>query len=215
MTIIRVLLADDHTVLRDSLRAFLDMFADIEIVGEAGDGIETLESVENLHPDVLLLDMNMPRLSGLDVLRRVSKKLPECRVLILTQHESPQYVLPALELGAKGFLLKRASGQEVVQAIRALAAGDSYLDPSVASFVIEAATKKTTHDTVTEDSTNLTLRQKEVLSLIAEGLTNLEIAQALGISPKTVDKHRANLMDKLGIHTRAGLIHFALNNPPR
>lgn len=214
MKIIRVFLADDHTVLRDSLRAFLGMFPDIEVIGEASDGIETLEKVENLRPDVLLLDMNMPHLSGLDVLRRLSKKLPECRVLVLTQYESPQYVLPALELGAKGFLLKRAGGQEVVQAIRALAAGESFLHPSVASYVIEAAVQKTPATTA-ETAIKLTVRQKEVLSLIAEGLTNTEIAQALSISPKTVDKHRANLMEKLGIHTRAGLIHYALNNSLR
>ncbi len=215
MKLIRVFLADDHTVLRDSLRAFLGMFPDIEIVGEASDGIETLEKVENLRPDVLLLDMNMPRLSGLDVLRRISKRLPECHVLILTQYESPQYVLPALELGAKGFLLKRAGGQEVVQAIRALAAGESFLHPSVAGYVIEAAMQKTTAAAPTETTANLTMRQKEVLSLIAEGLTNTEIAQALSISPKTVDKHRANLMEKLGIHTRAGLIRYALNHLSR
>jgi len=206
-------LADDHAVLRDSLRAFLEMYPDIDVVGEAADGVETLEQVKQLRPDVLLLDMAMPRLSGLDVLQRVRKELPECKVLVLTQHESPEYVLPALQAGAKGYLLKRAGGREVVQAVQALANGESFLHPSVANFVIDAALQKSTPTTATPtDVPSLTLRQKEVLSLIADGLTNAEIAQSLGISPKTVDKHRAAIMEKLGIFTRAGLIRYAVDH---
>ena len=140
---IRVLLADDHTVLRDSLRAFLGMYPDIEVVGEASDGVETLAQALTLKPDVLLLDMAMPNLGGLEVLRRIAKEQPECRVLVLTQHDSPQYVLPALQSGAKGYLLKKSGGSEVAQAVRALARGESVLHPAIARFVIDAAMQGT------------------------------------------------------------------------
>ena len=208
---IRVVLADDHAVLRDSLRAFLGLYPDIEVVGEAADGVETLERVDALRPDVLVLDMAMPRLSGLDVLQRITKDLPECKTLVLSQHETRQYVLPALKAGAKGYLLKRAGGREVVQAVRALAGGESYLHPAVANYVIDAAFQKDAPLDAGSGVNPLTLRQKEVLSLITEGLTNAEIARALSISPKTVDKHRAAIMDKLGIHTRAGLMRYAID----
>jgi two-component system response regulator NreC len=207
---IRVLLADDHAVLRDSLRAFLSMYPDIEVVGEAADGVETLAQAQALKPDVLLLDMAMPNLSGLDVLRRLGKEQPECKVLVLTQHEAPQYVLPALRAGAKGYLLKKAGGTEVAQAVRAIARGESILHPSVASFVIEAAVRSAPETASSAPAVSLTDRENEVLSLIAEGQTNAEIARALHISPKTVDKHRASLMEKLNIHTRAGLIRYAV-----
>jgi Fe-S-cluster-containing dehydrogenase component/CheY-like chemotaxis protein len=139
MAPIRVLLADDHTVLRDSLRAFLGMYPDIEIVGEAADGVNTLAQVQMLKPDVLLLDMAMPNLGGLEVLRRIAKEQPDCKVLVLTQHDSPQYVLPALQAGAKGYLLKKSGGSEVAQAVRAIARGESILHPAIARFVIDAA----------------------------------------------------------------------------
>jgi len=141
MTPIRVLLADDHTVLRDSLRAFLTMYSDIEVVGEAADGLETLAQVQALRPDVVLLDMAMPNLGGLEVLRRIGKEWPQCKVLVLTQHEAPQVVLPALQAGAQGYLLKKASGSEVVQAVRSLARGESFLHPAIARLVIEAAVR--------------------------------------------------------------------------
>ena len=139
MTPTRVLLADDHGVLRDSLRAFLSMYPDLEVVGEAADGLETLDQVQALQPDVLVLDMAMPNLGGLEVLRRIGKDHPDCKVLVLTQHELPEYILPALKAGAKGYLLKRAGGSEIVQAVRAMMRGESYLHPAVANFVIEAA----------------------------------------------------------------------------
>lgn len=210
MKSIRVLLADDHGVLRDSLRAFLSLHADLDVVGEAADGLETLRRVQELQPDVLLLDMAMPNLGGLEVLRRVGKENPTCNVLVLTQHELPEYILPALKAGAKGYLLKRAGGSEVVQAIRAVARGDSYLHPAVANFVIEAAIRTDNNSSGSLSEVALTDRENEVLSLIGEGKTNTEVARALSISTKTVDKHRANLMEKLGIDTRAGLIRYAI-----
>ena len=204
---IRVLLADDHTVLRDSLRAFLGMYPDIQVVGEASDGVETLAQALTLKPDVLLLDMAMPNLGGLEVARRIAKEQPECKVLVLTQHDSPQYVLPALQSGAKGYLLKKSGGSEVAQAVRALARGESVLHPAIARFVIDAAMQGTRDSNASD---HLTERERDVLALIGEGKTNTEIANLLGISQKTVDKHRASLMQKLGVTSRAGLIRYAL-----
>ncbi|CAG0940327.1 Transcriptional regulatory protein LiaR [Anaerolineae bacterium] len=209
MKAIRVLLADDHTVLRDSLRAFLGMYPDIQVVGEASDGVETLAQALTLKPDVLLLDMAMPNLGGLEVLRRIAKEQPECKVLVLTQHDSPQYVLPALQSGAKGYLLKKSGGSEVAQAVRALARGESVLHPAIARFVIDAAVQGNAQSESASD--HLTEREREVLVLIGEGKTNAEIAKSLGISQKTVDKHRGNLMQKLGVTSRAGLIRYALD----
>ena len=205
---IRVLLADDHAVLRDSLRAFLAMYPDLEVIGEASDGVETLTQVRALKPDVLLLDMAMPNLGGLEVLRRITKEQPACKVLVLTQHDAPQYVLPALQAGAKGYLLKKSGGSEVAQAVRAIARGESVLHPAIARLVIDAAVQGNAPTKSASD--HLTEREREVLVLIGEGKTNSEIAQSLGISQKTVDKHRASLMQKLGITTRAGLIRYAL-----
>ncbi len=208
MNPIRILLADDHTVLRDSLRAFLAMYPDIEIVGEASDGLETLAQARALHPDVVLLDMAMPNLGGLEVLRRLGREQPDCKVLILSQHEEPQYVLPALQAGAKGYFLKKGRGEELVQALRSVARGESVLHPAIASLVIEAAVQGGAEAETAGNS--MTDREREVLALIGEGRTNSEIATALKVSPKTVDKHRASLMQKLHVSNRAGLIRYAL-----
>jgi two-component system response regulator NreC len=207
MTPIRLLLADDHAVLRDSLRAFLSMYPDLEVVGEAASGVDTLAQVQALRPDVVLLDITMPDLGGLEVLRRLSRERPDCKVLVLTQHEAPQYVMPALQSGAKGYLLKSAGGDELVQAVRAVARGESFLDPAVAPLVIDAAVHGLPGK---ETAQRLTDREREVLALIGEGKTNAEIARILCISQKTVDKHRASLMEKLNVSSRAGLIRYAL-----
>lgn len=214
MAAIRVLLADDHQVLRDSLRAFLGMYPDIEVVGEAADGLGTLAQVEALHPDVLVLDMAMPNLGGMEVLRRLHQEHPECGVLVLTQHEAPDYVLPALQAGARGYLLKRAGGAEVVQAVRAVAGGDSFLHTSIARLVLDAMRAGKGSEAEVPDG-RLTDREHEVLFLIGEGLSNAQIGRSLGISPKTVDKHRASLMEKLGIQSRSGLIRYALEKRGR
>jgi|YNPNPStandDraft_1061719.scaffolds.fasta_scaffold24771_2 two-component system response regulator NreC len=212
MSRIRVLLADDHAVLRDSLAAFLGLYPDIEVVGQAADGVETLAQIAALHPDVVLLDLNMPGLGGLEVLRRAGKEHPECRVVVLTQYDAPQYILPALQAGARGYLLKKAGGAEVVNTVRAVMRGESVLHPAVTQFVIEAAVQAAGDAQTIEARTALTDREREVLRLIGEGLTNAQIAAALRISPKTVDKHRANIMEKLHITTRAALIRYALDN---
>lgn len=212
MAPIRVLLADDHAVLRDSLAAFLALYPDIAVVGTAGDGLETLAQMAALCPDVVLLDLAMPGLGGLEVLRRVGKEQPHCKVVVLTQHDAPQYILPALEAGARGYLLKKAGGSEVVQALRAVARGESFLHPAVTQFVIDAAVQNCDDATALTARTQLTDREREILRLIGEGQTNTAIARSLAISPKTVDKHRAHLMEKLNVPTRAALIRYALEN---
>lgn len=212
MSRIRVLLADDHAVLRDSLAAFLALYPDIEVVGQAGDGVETLAQIAALRPDVVLLDLNMPGLGGLEVLRRASKEHPACRMVVLTQYDAPQYVLPALQAGARGYLLKKAGGVEVVNAVRAVARGESVLHPAVTQFVIESAAQGATDLQAVKNAAGLTDREREVLQLIGEGLTNAQIAAALHISPKTVDKHRGRLVEKLNLPTRAALIRYALEN---
>ncbi len=187
----------------------LGIYPDIEVVGEAADGLETLAQVDALHPDVVLLDLAMSKLGGLDVLRSLHRDHPECRLLVLTQHEAPDYVLPALQAGARGYLLKRAGGTEVVQAVRAVARGESFLHTAVTQLVIESVRAGTSSGSSLPDG-RLSGREREVLALIAEGHTNGKIGKVLGISAKTVDKHRASLMEKLGIRTRSGLIRYAL-----
>jgi DNA-binding NarL/FixJ family response regulator len=206
---IRVLLADDHAVLRDSLKAYLALASDIQVVGEAANGLDAIAQVQALKPQILLLDLAMPGLSGIEVLRRLTRDAPECRVVILSQHDAAQYVMSALQAGAKGYLLKRGGGAEVAQAIRAVARGESYLNPAVTQVVIDAALYPVP-DASTAPYARLTGREREVLALIAEGDTNAEIGRALGISVKTVDKHRASIMAKLNVSTRAGLVRYVI-----
>lgn len=208
MAPIRILLADDHAVLRDSLCAFLEMYPDLEVVGEAADGLETLAQAEQCRPDVVLLDVNMPGLSGSEVARRLKHAYPATRVLILTQYTGADYVLPCLQAGADGYVVKKAGGSEVVRAVRAVHHGQGYLHPAVARVAIEAAARGQPEETTPYDS--LSERERETLALIGQGLTNKEIARALTISVKTVDKHRASLLDKLGLDSRAALIRYAV-----
>lgn len=206
---IRVLLADDHTIVRQGLRALLDAEPDIEVVGEAGDGWEAIQQAEILEPDVALMDITMPRLSGLEATRRLRKLLPKVRILVLTVHSNEEYVREILLAGAAGYILKEAAVGELVSAVRAVAGGDSFLSPPVSKILVEDLTRgrKWTGDTVFD---TLTAREREVLQLIGEGHTNQEIADILAISIKTVETHRAQLRRKLNIHDRAGLIHYAI-----
>jgi len=208
MAQIRILLADDHAVLRDSLRAFLEMYPDLEVVGEAANGLEAVNQARQCHPDVILLDVAMPGLGGAEVTRRLKQECPDARVLILTQYSSADYVLHCLQAGADGYVVKKAGGAEVVRAVQAVYEGQGYLHPAVARTVIEAAAHGRADER--DPYSRLTDREREVLALIGQGKTNQEIAHLLSISVKTVDKHRARLKEKLGITTRAGLIRYAL-----
>ena len=208
MTKIRVLLADDHAVLRAGIRALLDMQVDIEVVGEAGDGYQAVARVRELQPDIVLMDVGMPGLDGMAATRQIKADYPNTRVLILTQHENKEYVRPALKIGASGYVLKRAEGDELLTAIRAVYAGGTFLDPSIAGFLADDARREPGAPSDPFDS--LTDREREVLILLAQGKTYQQIAETLFISSKTVDYHRTNLMRKLNLANRAELTRFAL-----
>lgn len=210
MTKIKVLVADDHTIVRHGIYALLGLMSDIELVGEAVNGKEALEKVRKLMPDVVIMDIAMPLMDGLEATRRICKEFPRTKVIALTQYDDREFVFPVIEAGARGFISKTAASSELASAIRSVYRGDSYLSPSVARVFIEGYQLGT--DTVKDHDPykQLTSREREVLKLLAEGHTTQEIATMLVLSPKTVDKHKTNLMAKLSIHSRADLIKYAL-----
>lgn len=205
---IRVLLADDHSLVRAGIRALLQKIAGIEVVGEAENGVEALELMEKLTPDVALLDIAMPGLDGLSAAARAAKEFPNVRVVILSMHSDKEYVLRALRAGAKGYLLKGARTSELELAVKAVAHGESYLSPAASVHVVDHVLSRGTAEPSPLE--RLTARQRQVLQLIAEGNTRKQIAQQLKISAKTVDTFRAQLMDELNIHDVAGLVRFAI-----
>lgn len=207
---IRVLIADDHTLVRDGIRALLALAADIEVVGEAATGREALEQVKELRPDVVLMDLMMPMMSGLDATRRIRREFPETKVLALTQYDDSEYVIPVIEAGARGFITKMAAFAELASAIQAVSKGDSYLSPSAAAALVEECQQKTTEDGRKDPYDQLTDREKEVLKLVVEGHTAREIADLLVVSPKTVEWYKTSLMNKLDIHNKTDLIKFAI-----
>jgi DNA-binding NarL/FixJ family response regulator len=208
MNPIRVLLADDHTLVRAGLRAILDRLPAVEVVGESDTGESALALVESLHPDILLCDISMHGLSGLEVAEQVAQRFPETRTIILSMHREKQYVVRALRAGAVGYLVKDAGTAELELALRATAGGDSYLSPAASKHLVADYPRMAVDRRGDEDS--LTSRQREVLKLIAQGLTTKAIARHLNISVKTADTHRAKLMERLGIHDIAGLVRHAI-----
>ena len=207
---IRVLIADDHTLVRDGIRALLALAVDIEVVGEAATGREALEQVKELRPDVVLMDLMMPMMSGLDATRRIRREFPETKVLALTQYDDSEYVIPVIEAGARGFITKMAAFAELASAIQAVSKGDSYLSPSAAAALVEECQQKTSEDGRKDPYDQLTDREKEVLKLVVEGHTAREIADLLVVSPKTVEWYKTSLMNKLDIHNKTDLIKFAI-----
>lgn len=207
---IRVLVADDHTIVRDGICALLALPADIEVVGEAANGREALEKVKELAPDVVLMDIAMPLMGGLEATRRICKEFPHTKVIALTQYDDKEYVFPVIEAGASGFISKTAASSELTMAIRSLYRGESFLSPSVAKLLVEdyqqGASLRGRHDPYEQ----LTDRERDVLKLVAEGYTTQEMADMLVISPKTVEGHKTSLMDKLDIHNRIDLVKYAL-----
>jgi DNA-binding NarL/FixJ family response regulator len=206
MSKIRVLIVDDHAILREGIRALLAAHDDIEVVGEAADGREAVEKVHQLSPDVVLMDVAMPLMDGLEATRRIRKGNPKAKVLILTQYDNKEYILSSIKAGASGFVPKRVVASELVSAIQAVHLGDSFLHPSAAKFLIEDYLQKVEEDPY--DS--LTDREREILKLVAEGRTNSEIADLLSVSVKTVLGHRTSVMEKLDIHNRTELIKYAI-----
>ena len=209
MAKIRLLIVDDHTLFRESLHSHLSAIDNIEVVGEAADGTEALYKTAQLQPDVVLMDFAMPNLNGLQATRQIKKRVPSVKVLILTMYETGQHIYEILRAGASGYILKKAPTQELIAAIQAVAQGDAFLCPSVTKKVLDSylgRAKQAEEDT----SQSLTDREVELLSLIAEGKTNKEIASLLGISIHTVQTHRLNLMKKLGVHDSTQLVRYAI-----
>ena len=207
---IRVLIADDHTLVRDGIRSLLALVADIEVVGEAADGREALEKVRRLMPDIVLMDLAMPIMGGLEATRRIRRECPATKVLALTQYDDSEYVIPVIEAGARGFVTKMSSSSELASAIQAVYKGDSFLSPSAAAALVDECQQKVTIEGERDSYQQLTDREREVLKLIAEGHTAREIAEMLVVSPKTVEWYKSSLMNKLNIHSRTDLIKFAI-----
>jgi DNA-binding NarL/FixJ family response regulator len=208
MDTIRVVLADDHAVVRRGVRATLEEAPDIEIVAEAANGNEALASVEAKRPDVLVTDIAMPGLTGLELAERTTRDFPQTRVLILSMHNEKRYATKALAVGASGYLLKDATAAECEAAVRAVARGDGYLSPFISGHLVTEYARLANAEAATADP--LTSRQREVLLLIALGLPTKAIGRRLGISVKTVEAHRGQLMERLGIHDLAGLVRYAI-----
>lgn len=218
MDTIRVLLAEDHALVRAGIRALLQGQEDLAVVGEAGDGHEALRLIKKEKPHVVLADIAMPGLNGLDLTARIVKEFPDCRVIILSMHANEEYVLQALKAGAKGYVLKDSEKAELELAIRSVVRGKTFLSPAISGHVIEDYLARLSGKKGKENSTSsepsqyqaLTPRQREILQMIAEGNTNKQIAQALNLSVKTVEAHRTQIMERLDIHETAGLVRYAI-----
>lgn len=210
MSKIRVLVADDHAIVRAGVRLLLESEADMEVVGEAVDGQEALEKAQRLQPDVVLMDIAMPGTSGLEATRRIKEHNPRIQVLALTMHEDERYFFQIIQAGAAGYVVKGASPADLLAAVRAVSQGQAYLYPSVARRLLDDYLRRVEAGEETGGIENLSAREKEVLKLIAEGLTSREIAQRLYLSANTVERHRANIMGKLNLHSRTELIKYAL-----
>lgn len=210
MAKIRVLLADDHAIVREGVKMILIKEPDIEVVGEASDGQEALDLVDRLKPGVVVMDISMPGMGGIEATQHVRERHPGVNVLALTMHEDESYVFKLLRAGASGYVLKRAAAQDLVQAVRAAAKGEAFLYPSVARKVVEDYLKRVETGEDRERYDGLTEREKEILTVIAQGLSNQQIAQKLYISIKTVQTHRAHILEKLGLHDRTELVRYAI-----
>jgi DNA-binding NarL/FixJ family response regulator len=204
---IRILLADDHAVVRQGFRMILGAQPDMEIVGEAGNGREAVELAERLKPEVVVMDVSMPELNGIEATRRLAASLPHTRVLALSMHKDSVYVREILRAGARGYLLKDSVADDLVSAVRAVASGEGYLSPQVSNAVLDDYRRH-----VTNPIDLLTSREREVLQMLAEGKTNKEIAGVLNLSAYTVEAHRGRVMEKLNVHTIADLVRFAVRN---
>ncbi len=207
---IRVVLADDHTLVREGIRAILEKAKDIEVVGEASDGQEALELTENLLPDVLLVDIAMPRLSGIETIHRLKRMRSKTRAVVLSDYSDETIVRQALQAGARAYLIKRSVSEELLLAIRAASQGYGYLSPEVLDYILDDFLSTSAKKQRNSSIDRLTSREHEVLQLIADGFTNTEIAEKMGVSKKTIEKHRTRLMAKLDVHDLAGLLRLAI-----
>jgi two-component system response regulator NreC len=207
---IRVLVADDHTIVREGVRILLEAQSDIEVVGEAADGQEAVARVRELHPDIVLIDIAMPNLNGMEATRAIKRDNPQVQIIALTMYESDEYFFQVLNAGASGYILKKAASADLLAAIRAVYAGEVFLYPSVARRLVSDYLSRVKSGEEKSSYDGLTAREREVLKLIAEGHTNQAIAGKLVISPSTVQTHRTRIMQRLNLHNRAELIQYAI-----
>jgi two-component system response regulator NreC len=210
MSKIKVLIADDHVIVREGLRALLEAEPDIEVVGEAKDGEEAVNKTIEVQPDIVLMDITMPVMNGLEATRQIRQHTPDVKVLALTMHESDEYFFKILEVGASGYFVKGGSSSELISALHTVWNGNVFLYPTMAKKLLSDYLQRVRTGTDKESYDGLTSREREVLKLIAEGYTNQEIAERLVLSPATVQTHRANMMAKLGLHSRTELIKYAI-----
>jgi two-component system response regulator NreC len=206
----KIVIAEDHTILREGLRALLSSQEDLDVVGEAEDGREAIRQVEELAPDLILMDLSMPKMNGVEAIREIRRRVPETKILALTVHKAEEFIVEVLQAGADGYIPKDASSNELMMAIKSVLMGKRYLSPSVSKVVIEGYLESRQTFASSTPWETLTKREREILKLIAEGHKNKEIADFLCISVKTVEKHRANLMKKLDLHSAAALTAYAM-----
>lgn len=206
---VTVLLADDHPIVRQGMRNLLDMEADLSVVGEAEDGLQTVQLAEQLKPDIVIVDMMMPRLNGLEAIRQITSRLPNTRCIVLSMQSADPYIVQALKAGASGYILKDSGPNEVINAIQQVLNGKRYLSPQLSEKLIDLFVAKVEID-VLDPYNSLTAREREVLQLAAEGLSNSNIAEQLSISPRTVEQHRQSMMNKMEFKSQTDLIRFAL-----
>ncbi len=206
---IKILIVDDHNVVRSGIAALLNNQPDIEVVGEASDGLDAIEKVKKLQPNIVLIDISMPGLNGIDATYRIRKNEEGIKVLILTQYDNEEYIKRALQCGASGYLLKNSLATDLLHAIRSVHAGDLFFTPSVSKIIIDSFVKQPTQEVKLKE-VELTPREREILQLIAEGNTNHSIADKLFISIRTVEFHRANIIEKLNAHDVASLVKYAI-----
>ena len=207
---VSILLADDHHVVRQGLRTLLETYPDLMVLGEASDGLDTLRQVERFKPHVLVVDLMMPGVGGLEITRLVKRDFPQTRIVILSMHANEAYVIEALRSGAAAYVLKEATADELIHAIREAAAGRRYLSPPLSEHAIEAYALKSNDGASLDLYETLTTRERQVLHLAAEGHSSPDIAERLSISPRTAETHRANLMRKLGLHSQTELVQFSI-----
>ena len=217
MTSIRILLADDHQMIRTGLKSFLESQPDFKVVAEAGNGREAIERALETRPDIILMDITMPEMDGLEATRQLKKLWPECVILCLTVHEDKFYFMEMLAAGASGYLTKQAASDELVSAIHAVAQGHVYLQPALARWLLEDYQQLASRQEVTGNESEaavklevLSERERGVLEMVAQGLTNQQIGEKLELSPKTIARHRERIMSKLNLHTRIDLVKFAI-----